>query len=222
MKRSTRLLSLPSFAATVVALALGTAWAQGTGTYGAGAGTGARSTMQQGQKLERTDRRFIEETAASSLFELQAAQLATTKAMDPAVKDYATMMADYHGVANRELTQLASSLGLELPPSPSRAMRRELEQLGKKTGADFDQEFVRKVGIREHEKDIRRFQEASKEVKEPQLKAWIDKNLPSLQQHLAQAQKLPQAQSGSARWEGGGSSTSGAAGSPGSGSRNGN
>ncbi len=220
MKRSNRLLSMPSFAATVVALALGTAWAQGSGPYGTG--TGTRGTMQQGQKLERADRRFIEETAASGLFELQAAQLATTKAMDPAVKEYASMMADYHGVANRELTQLAGSLGLELPQAPPRGMRRELEQLGKKTGADFDQEFVRKVGIREHEKDIRRFQEASKDVKEPQLKAWIDKNLPSLQQHLAQAQKLPQAQSGSARWEGSGSSTSGAGGSPGIGGRNGN
>jgi putative membrane protein len=222
MKRSTRLLYMPSFAATVLALALGTAWAQGSGSYGTSTSTGARGTMQQGHKLERADRRFMEETAASGLFELQAAQLATTKAMDPAVKEYAGMMADYHGVANRELTQLAGSLGLELPLAPPRGMRRELEQLGKKTGADFDQEFVRKVGVREHEKDIRRFQEASKDVKEPQLRAWIDKNLPSLQQQLAQAQKLPQAQSGSARWEGGGSSTSGAGGSPGIGGRSGN
>lgn len=225
MKRSTRLLALPSLTATVLALALGTTWAQssGGGSYGAGTGTGARSTAQQGQKLERADRRFIEETAASGLFELQAAQLAAAKAADPAVRDFASMLADYQISANRELTQLASSFGLELPVAPSRAMRRDLEQMDKKAGMEFDQEFVRKVGVREHEKEIRRFQEASKGVKEPQLKAWIDKSLPSLQQHLAQAQKLPQAQAqwGSARSEGG-SSTSGAGGTSGSGSRNGN
>ncbi len=233
MKRSTRLLSLPSFAATVLALALGTAWAQGSGSGSSGAGTGTgtgsgagagtpttqpgtgtRNTPQQGQKLERADRKFMEDAAASGLYELQAAQLAATKATDRAVKDFASMMADHHSTANRELMQLASSLGLELPPAPTRAMRRELEQLGKKTGAEFDQEFVRKVGVREHEKDIKRFEDASKDVKDPQLKAWIDKTLPSLQQHLAQAQRLPQAQSGSAR-SGGGSSTSGAGGSSG-------
>lgn len=236
MKRSTRLLSLPSFAATVLALTLGTAWAQdsgsgssgagtGTGTgSGAGAaapttqpGTGTRNTPQRSQKLERADRKFIEDAAASGLFELQAAQLAATKATDRAVKDYASMMADHHSAANRELMELASSKGLELPPAPPRAMRREIEQLGKKTGAEFDHEFVRKVGVREHEKDIKRYQDASKDVKDPQLKAWIDKTLPSLEQHLAQAQKLPQAQSGSAR-SGSDSSTSGAGASMGSGS----
>lgn len=236
MKRSTCISFLPSFAATVLALALGAAWAQGSGSGSSGAGTGTgtgsgagvaapttqpgtgtRNTPQPSQKMERADRKFIEDAAASGLYELQAAQLAATKATDRAVKDYASMMADHHSTANRELMQLASSKGLELSPAPPRAMRRDLEELGKKTGAEFDQEFVRKVGVREHEKDIKRFQDASKDVKDPQLKAWIDKTLPSLEQHLAQAQKLPQAQSGSARSGGGSSSTSGAGGSSGTG-----
>jgi putative membrane protein len=213
MKRSTRLLSRSSFAATALALALGTAWAQGsstgTGSTGSGAGTSARTTAQQGQKMERTDRRFIEDTVANGLFEQQAAQMAITQASDGAVKDYAGMMADMHSVANRELMDLAASKGLELPLAPPRAKRRELEQLGKKTGAEFDQEFVRKIAIYEHEKDIKRFRDASKEVKDLQLKAWIDKTLPALEQHLAQAQKLPQAQPGSAGLGGGSTSTSG-------------
>ncbi len=216
--------SLPSLAAAILALALGSAWAQGSGSgstgtgTGSGAGSGApmaqpgtgtRDTPAQGQKMARADRRFIEDAAASGLFELQAAQLAAAKAADPAVKSLASMLVEHHTSANRELMQLANSKGLELPPAPTRAMRREVEELGKKTGSAFDQEFVRKVGVREHEKDIKRFQEASKDVKDPELKAWIDKTLPALEQHLAQAQRLPQAQSGSAR-SGSGTSTSGA------------
>ncbi len=234
MKRSIRPLFLPSFAAAALTLTLGAAGAQGSGSGSSGAGSGTgmgsgagaaapaaqpgtstRNTPQQAQKLERVDRKFMEDAAASGLYELQAAQLAATKATDRAVKDYASMMADHHGTANRELMQLASSKGLELPTAPPRAMRRELEQLGKKTGAEFDQEFVRKIGIREHEKDIKRYQEASKDVKDMQLKAWIDKTLPSLEQHLSQAQRLPQAQSGSARSGSGSPSTSGAGGSSG-------
>ena len=41
--------------------------------------------------------------------------------------------------------------------------------------------------------DIRKFEKASKDVKDPQLKAWIDKTLPHLREHLAKAQALPQA-----------------------------
>lgn len=195
-------------------LATGSAWAQGSGTSSGGgaaagpgnaggamgssgsptaqSGTGNRNTAEQ-SRLARADRRFIEQAAASGLHELQAAQLATTRATDPAVKDYAAMLAQHHGSANSELSQLAATLGVELPSAPPRAMRNELERLGKRTGAEFDREFVREIGIKEHERDIKRFQSASKDVKEPQLKAWIDKTLPVLQQHLAAAQRLPQA-----------------------------
>jgi putative membrane protein len=155
-------------------------------------GTGTRNTPDQ-SRLARADRRFIEQASASGLHELQAAQLATTRATDPAVKDYAAMIAQHQGSANSELSQLAATLGVELPAAPPRAMRNELERLAKRTGAEFDREFVREIGIKEHERDIKRFQAASKEVKEPQLKAWIDKTLPVLQQHLSAAQKLPQA-----------------------------
>jgi len=244
MKRTSRLLA-SSLASALLVATLATAWAQGTGTTsGSGTSTGTGSgggsagsaaptspTTQSGtvtrntpqtQKIERADRRFIEEAAASGMFELQAAQLAATKATDRAVKDYASMIADHHSAANRELMQLANSKGLELPPAPPRAMRRDLEHLGKKTGSEFDQEFVRKVGIEEHQKDIKRFQKASNDAKDPQLKAWIDKTLPSLQQHLAQAQKLPQAEGSASRSVGSGASTSGAGPQGSGGNRTGN
>jgi putative membrane protein len=213
--------ALPVWVATLLALSLGSAWAQSSGSTGTGSGAGSgapmaqsgtgaatRSNTQQGQNVARVDRRFMEEAAVSGQFALQAAQLARTKSGDPAVKDYADVMVDYRTSANRELMALAQSKGLELSNAPSRAMRREIEELGKKMGGEFDEEFVRKVGVKEHEKEIKRYQEASKNVKDMQLKTWIDKALPTLEQHLAQAQKLPQSQASSARWGAGGSSGS--------------
>jgi putative membrane protein len=82
---------------------------------------------------------------------------------------------------------------VELPAAPTHAMRREIESLAKRTGKEFDQEFVRNVGIKAHEKDIKKFEKARMDVKDAELRAWIDKTLPGLLQHLAQAQKLPQA-----------------------------
>jgi putative membrane protein len=124
---------------------------------------------------------------------VQAAQLASTKATDPALKSYASMLVDHHTTANNELTQLANKKGVELPAAPPRAMRRDIEQLGKKTGEDFDRDFVRNVGVKAHEKDIKLFEKASKDAKDPELKAFAAKTLPTLKEHLAQAQKMAQA-----------------------------
>lgn len=207
-------------AALALALSFGSAWGQATGgasgapggPTGAGssvtgggaapaaqAGTGTRNTPTgKDDKLPRGDRRFIEEAAGSGMFEVQVSKLAATQATDPAVKNYAQMLVEHHSAANNALIQIANAHRVELPPGPPRALRNDMEKLAKKTGEEFDREYVREVGIKAHEKDIKLFQKASKDVKDPQLKAWVDQTLPTLQQHLAQAQKLPQAgQSGS-------------------------
>ena len=64
--------------------------------------------------------------------------------------------------------------------------------LGKKNGEEFDRAYVREVGIKAHEKDIKMFEHARKDVKDAELKAWVDKTLPALREHLAAAEKLPQ------------------------------
>jgi putative membrane protein len=174
----------------------------GTGTSATGGnaapqvqgGSGTRNAeSRKDDKLARGDRKFIEEAAGSGMFEVQVGQLASTKATDPAVKSFASMLVDEHSAANNELTQLANAKHVELPAAPPRTMRKKVEDLAKKSGAEFDREFVRDVGIKDHEQDIKKFEKASKDVKDPELKAWVDKTLPHLRQHLAAAQKLPQA-----------------------------
>jgi putative membrane protein len=201
--------------ALAVALSLGMAAAHASGSSGATGGgtTGSGSSMTGGgaapaaqpgtgtrnaetrkdDSLARADRKFIQEAAESGMFEVQAAQLASSKATDANVKSYASMLVDHHTSANNELVKMANSKKVELPAAPARSMRNDIEKLGKRTGAEFDREFIREVGIKAHEKDIKNFQKASEKAKDPQLKAWIDKTLPTLREHLAQAQKLPQA-----------------------------
>jgi putative membrane protein len=155
-------------------------------------GTGPRNTeTRKGDKLVRADRKFIQEAAEHGMFEVQIAQLASSKATNPDVKALAATLVTDHTNANKELVQLANSKNLELPAAPPRGKRKDLEQLAKLTGHDFDRRFVREVGIKDHEKDIKKFEKASERAKDPKLRAWINKTLPKLREHLAQAQKLP-------------------------------
>lgn len=197
-----RLLTLPALVA--LAFAFGGAQAQSTGTGSSATGgqsapmaqpgTGTRNTpTAKDDQVARGDRKFIEEAANSGMFEVQVGQLAASKATDAQVKSFASMLVDHHTAANNELVKIANARKVELPAAPKRALRRDIEKLGKKSGAEFDRDFVRNVGIKAHEKDIKLFQKASKDVKDPELKAFVDKTLPQLREHLAAAQKLPQA-----------------------------
>jgi putative membrane protein len=154
-------------------------------------GKGTRNNAKD--QLARSDRKFIQKAAESGLFEVQVAKLAQSKATDPAVKDFASMLVDQHTNANNELTQLANNKHVELPAAPGFMKRHSVNSLAKRSGADFDKQFVSEVGIKDHQKDIKEFEKASKDVKDPDLKAFIDKTLPTLREHLAQAQKLPEA-----------------------------
>jgi putative membrane protein len=203
--RTTSLYFIPLVAA--LGLSLGTGMAQ-TGVIDTGGpgssvtggrsapaaqpGTGTRNAeTRKGDKLVRADRKFIQQAAEHGMFEVQIAQLASSKATSPAVKALADTLVNDHSNANNELVQFANSRNVELPAAPPRGKRKDLEQLAKLTGDDFDRRFVREVGIQDHEKDIRKFEKASEKAKDPQLKAWIDKTIYKMREHLAQAQKLP-------------------------------
>ena len=200
--RKTTLATLPA----LVALAFACGFAQAQPSSGAGSsmtggqtapaaqpGTGTRNMPDRKAQLPRADRKFIEDAAESGMFEVQISQLAASKANDPQVKSFASMLVDHHTAANNELVKLANAKGVELPAIPPHGMRRDIDKLGKRNGAEFDEHFVREVGIKDHEKNIRMFQKAVGDVKDAELKAFIIKTLPTLQNHLDMAQKLPQA-----------------------------
>lgn len=193
--------SIPALLA--LALACGFAFAQTGGTGSSVTGGGAAPAAQPGtgtrnaetakdDRLPRGDRRFLQTAAERGMFEVHVAQLAATKAQDPQVKSFASMLVDHHTKANNELVQLANARKVELPAAPPRGMRRDTEKLGRKSGAEFDKDFVRQVGIKQHEKDIKLFEKAGRDLKDPDLKAFVGKTLPALREHLAQAEKLPQ------------------------------
>lgn len=185
-------LALAAFGAPAQTPGTGSSVTGGQSAPMAQPGSGTRNMPANKEKLAHADRKFIEKAAESGMFEVQVGQLAMSKASDPQVKNFATMLVDQHSKANNELTQLANAKGVELPAAPKHSMRKAIDKLGKRNGSDFDEHFVREVGIKDHEKDIKDFEKAGKHVKDAELKAFIDRTLPALREHLAAAEKLPQ------------------------------
>jgi len=105
-----------------------------------------------------------------------------------AVKSYSQRLINDHTKANQELTALAKKKGVMLPADDSK-MASSMP-IAKKSGADFDKEFAMSM-IDDHSKVIAAFEKEIASGCDPDVKAWAGKTLPTLREHLTEAQSLP-------------------------------
>ena len=152
-----------------------------------GAGTGATSsTSKASSSLPRSERRFIEKAMQDGMEEVEMSKLAMDKAQNAKVKEFAKRLVDDHTKANAELTKLASAKGVTPPAAVDASHKRKLESMAKKSGVDFDREYMSDM-LNDHQKDIREFRSIAKSAKDPDLKAFASSTLPTLEQHLQMA-----------------------------------
>jgi putative membrane protein len=145
--------------------------------------------QQATQTLTPSDQKFVTEAAESGQMEVELGELAQQKATNDGVREFARRMADDHGKANRELARLAGSKQVQLSDKPSRKTQGEKDRLSKLSGAAFDREYV-KMMVSDHEKDVAAFKRESQQAKDPELKAWAGKTLPTLEEHLRMIRQI--------------------------------
>jgi len=129
---------------------------------------------------------FIKGAAQGDQAEVQLGKLAAEKGQNPQIKELGQRLAQDHSKANQDLMPIAQKCGVTLPNDQSWMEKLETKNLQNKSGADFDKAFAEHA-IKDHEKDIDRFQKAQQDCKDPDLKAFIEKTLPVLREHLQMA-----------------------------------
>lgn len=143
------------------------------------------------QAHARSDEAFLKEAAQAGAAEIEASRLAASKARHPEVKAYATAMIADHTKVSDELKALAASKNVTLPEGPSVKHKAELKLIDAGDNDKFDERYAKNFGVEAHEQTIKLFEEASREAKDADVKAWAQKTLPALKQHLEMARKLP-------------------------------
>ena len=106
-----------------------------------------------------------------------------------AVKKFAQRMIDDHSKAREKLMDIAKDMKVGVAAGLSREHRELLLRLTKADGANFDRAYMNHM-VDDHEKVAKAFEKESKDAKDPDLKAWAAKTLPTLQQHLEMAKNL--------------------------------
>lgn len=147
------------------------------------------TTQGEHGQLDAKDFKFLTAAARGGMEEVQMGQLAQQKAANPAVRSFGERMVTDHSKANDELRQIATQKGAALPTQMSHLENFSMEHLQKLNGTEFDQAYAKDM-VKDHRKDVREFENATKNLTDPDLRAWVQKTLGVLQQHLQMAENM--------------------------------
>jgi putative membrane protein len=147
----------------------------------------AASVAGGARSLDSADHKFVEDAAQGGMAEVALGQLAQQRGSHAQVKAFGQRMVDDHTKANDDLKRMASAKKLELPSTSGAAHRLHADQLGTLSGTEFDRAYVKHM-LNDHQKVVSDFEKAAKSAKDPDVKAFAARTLPTLQAHLRLAQ----------------------------------
>jgi putative membrane protein len=149
----------------------------------------SNSTTSQTLQTDEASSSFLVKAADGGLTEVRMGELGQQKATNTSVKNFATMMINDHTGANDQVKSLAAQRNVTLPDAPASDNQKNVEDLAKKTGKDFDKAFMDAM-VMDHEKTIDLFKSASSKSNDADVKAFADNTLPKLQMHLDSAKAI--------------------------------
>lgn len=141
------------------------------------------NAVEAGIAADEGDAKFAVDAANGGMAEVALGKLAQGKATNAKVKEFAAMMVADHTKANDELMALAQTKNITLPQAVSTEKQAVMDELTKKSGAEFDKAYIDQM-VDDHKKTISLFEDASKNAKDADIKAFVDKTLPTVKAHL--------------------------------------
>jgi putative membrane protein len=137
-----------------------------------------------------SDRNFVLEAADGGRVEVELGKLAQQKGASGAVKQFGERMAADHDKANGELMSIAGKLGFDVPRQIGKKHEATMKRFASLSGASFDAAYAKQM-LADHESTIALFEQQAKKGQAAELKAFAEKSLPTLREHLEMARALP-------------------------------
>lgn len=135
-------------------------------------------------RLTETD--FMVAAANSDLFEIQTGQIASGKGTLSEVREFAQHLVLDHTSSSQELRTLANQKKITVADSLSEDKRAIRMRLSGESGVAFDKDFM-DVQITAHDEAINLYEQATREIQDPDIRNFATKTLPLLHQHREHA-----------------------------------
>jgi putative membrane protein len=141
-----------------------------------------RPPSRQPANAKMTDENFVKDAAQASIAEVALGKLALQRAQNLYVRQFAQRMVDDHSRANRELTDLATNQGVDVPTEMNAEQRDRNARLATLSGAAFDREYMRAM-VKDYARNVAVFRNYAQNGKNEEVKSWAAKTLPMLRRH---------------------------------------
>jgi putative membrane protein len=134
---------------------------------------------------------FVTRASSSNMLEIASGQLAINQGEDANVKAFGQHMVNDHGQATAEMTALVAKKGSTVPTAMLPEHQQMVDTLKSLTGAAFDKQFAVMM-VTSHQTTVALFEQAAGNngVPDNDLRAFASGKLPTLKQHLQEAQQL--------------------------------
>jgi putative membrane protein len=139
-------------------------------------------------KSSTGDSAWVMKVAKGGMAEVELGKLATEKAASDEVKKFGQRMVDDHSKANDDLKTLAQNKKITLPADMDPKEKALRDRLSKLSGAAFDRAYMQAM-LADHRQDVAEFRKEANSGKDPDVKAFAAKTLPTLEEHLKIAQQ---------------------------------
>ncbi len=145
------------------------------------------------ERKQEKDAQFLVEAAEINLEEIELGKLAQSKSKDADVIALGKMMEDAHTKAMGDLKGLAAKKNISIPETATEDAQDAYKKLSDKTGEDFDKEYSDMM-VKGHKKAIEKFEKASKDCEDADIKTWAAGMLPDLHTHLQHSEQCQEKQ----------------------------
>lgn len=143
----------------------------------------------------KLDQDFSAKAAEGGLLEVELGKLAAKNAAQPEVKAFGERMIADHGKIDAELKALAAEKGIPLPDKLQAAQTKKLTHLASLKGEAFDKAYLAEM-LKDHETDVAEFRATAGKLTDPELKAFAEKTLPTLEAHLQSLHEIKKERKG--------------------------
>jgi putative membrane protein len=139
--------------------------------------------------IPSSDANFMMKAAGSGMAEVELARIALERSSNARVREHAQHMIDDHGKANDELEAIAKTKQVPLPDQPAGLQKDLVGKLQGLSGKDFDESYMQ-AEVGEHKAAVALFRDTKLTTKDPALRDFAAKTLPTLEAHLEEALKV--------------------------------
>lgn len=158
---------------------------------GPGVPAGALSPVSAAASpLTHEERSLMGHLAQVQMAEIEAGQLALEKSASEQLKAFAQRMVDEHSADLQALRTLAQARGVALPDETTIRSKSQSVVLKTLSGSPFDRQYLKRMGISEHQRTIGLLRDGLKNTQDPELRVLVGKMLPTAQSHLQKARYI--------------------------------